>query len=73
MDLHRQGASTSQVHRPVTFRIQYTSGAFAAPSGEKLRIGERGKKVNVSFSEQALARIRRKGGKAVLDLVCMST
>ena len=29
--------------------------------------------LNVSFSEDALAHIRDKGGRAALDLICMST
>jgi len=29
--------------------------------------------LNVSFSEEALAHIQNKGGRAALDLICMST
>jgi hypothetical protein len=29
--------------------------------------------LNVSFSDEALAHIRSKGGRAALDLICMST
>lgn len=29
--------------------------------------------LNVSFSEEALTHIQNKGGRAALDLICMST